>query len=54
LKDEEAINWKERFRNFHWKRGINSRKGHGGLPKKRRVSYVREGEKRRMNVLGKY
>ncbi len=31
LKDEEAINWKGGFRNFHWTRGINSRKRYGGL-----------------------
>jgi hypothetical protein len=26
LKDEEAIDWRRRFRSFHWARGTNSRK----------------------------
>jgi hypothetical protein len=42
LKDEEAIDWKEGFRSFHWTRGTSSRKGHGGSPRKRGVSCVRE------------
>jgi len=40
LKDEEAINWRGGFRNFHWTRGTSSKKGHGGLPRERRVSCV--------------
>ncbi len=40
LKDEEAIDWREGFRNFHWARGTSSRKGHGGLPKEKKISYV--------------
>ncbi len=26
LKDEEAIDWRRGFQNFHWARGTNSRK----------------------------
>jgi hypothetical protein len=40
LKDEEAIDWKGGFQNFHWTRGTSSRKGHGGLLRERGVSYV--------------
>jgi hypothetical protein len=42
LKDEEAIDWRRGFRNFHWARGTSSSKGHGGLPGKREVSWVGE------------
>ncbi len=45
LKDEEAIDWRGRFRNFHWARGISSREGHGGLPREREVSWVGERKK---------
>jgi len=45
LKDEEAIDWSKGFRSFHWARGISSRKGHGGLPKEREVSWVGERKK---------
>jgi len=41
LKDEKAIDYREGFRSFHWTRGTNSRKGHGGLPRVRGVSCVR-------------
>jgi hypothetical protein len=40
LKDEGAIDWREGFRSFHWTKETSSRKGHGSLPKKRRVSCV--------------
>jgi hypothetical protein len=30
LKDEEAIDWRGGFPNFHWTRGISSRRGMGG------------------------
>jgi hypothetical protein len=40
LKDEKAIDWKGRFRSFHWTRGTISKKGHGGLPREREVSCV--------------
>jgi hypothetical protein len=33
MKDEETIDWREGFPNFHWTRRTSSRKGHGGLPK---------------------
>jgi hypothetical protein len=33
MKDEETIDWRERFSNFHWTRRTSSRKGHGSLPK---------------------
>ncbi len=45
LKDEEAIDWRGGFRSFHWTRGISSRKGYGGLPRERRVSWVGGREK---------
>jgi hypothetical protein len=45
LKDEEAIDWKGGFRSFHWTRGISSRKGYGGLPREKRLSWVGEREK---------
>jgi ribosomal protein L37E len=45
LKDEEAIDWKGGFRSFHWAKGISSRKGHGGLPREREVSWVGERKK---------
>jgi len=40
LKDEEAIDWRGGFQNFHWTKGTNSRKGYGGLPRERGVSWV--------------
>ncbi len=40
LKDEKAIDWRGGFQNFHWARGTSSRKGHGGLPREREVSWV--------------
>ncbi len=45
LKDEEAIDWRGGFRSFHWARGTSSRKGHGGLPREKEVSWVRERKK---------
>jgi hypothetical protein len=33
MNDEETIDWKEGFPNFHWTRRTSSRRGHGGLPK---------------------
>ncbi len=41
LKDEEAIDWKERFRSSHWTRGTSLRKDHGSLPRERGVSCVK-------------
>jgi len=40
LKDEEAIDWRGGFRSFHGARGASSKKGHGGLPRERKVSWV--------------
>ncbi len=40
MKDEEAIDWKEGFPNFHWTRITSSRRGHGRLIKRRVVSCV--------------
>jgi hypothetical protein len=40
MKDEEAIDWKEGFPNFHWTKRTNSRRGHGKLTKGGVVSYV--------------
>jgi hypothetical protein len=34
MKDEEAIDSREGFPNFHWTRRTSSRKGHGRLTKK--------------------
>jgi hypothetical protein len=34
LEDEEAIDWREGFWNFHWTRGTSSRKGHGRFTKR--------------------
>jgi len=54
LKDEEAIDWRGGFRSFHWARGISPRKGHGGLPREREVSWVGEkGKKKREGMCGK-
>jgi hypothetical protein len=33
MKDEETIDWREGFPNFHWTRRTSSRRGHRGLPK---------------------
>jgi hypothetical protein len=40
MKDEEAINWKEGFPNFHWTRRTSSRRGHERLTKRGVVSCV--------------
>jgi hypothetical protein len=40
MKDEEAIDWKEGFPNFHWTRRTSSRRGHGRLSKGGVVSCV--------------
>jgi hypothetical protein len=54
MKDEEAIDWRESFQNFHWTRRTSSRRGHARLTKRREVSCVFFGRKRRrMNVLEK-
>ncbi len=45
MKDEGAIDWREGFRNFHWTRGTSSRKGHGRLPKEKKISCVGKREK---------
>jgi len=34
MKDEEAIDWREGFPNFHWTRRTSSRKVHGKLTKR--------------------
>jgi hypothetical protein len=34
------INWRGGFRSFHWAKGTSSRKGHGGLPREKGVSWV--------------
>jgi hypothetical protein len=36
MKDEGAIDWKERFSNFHWIRRTSSRKGLKGVPRRDR------------------
>jgi hypothetical protein len=40
VKDEEAIDWRERFPNFHWTWRISSRRGHGRLTKRGMVFCV--------------
>jgi hypothetical protein len=40
MKDEEAIDWRERFPNFNWTRRTSSRRGHGRLTKRGMVSCV--------------
>jgi hypothetical protein len=40
VKDEEAIDWREGFPNFHWTRRTSSSRGHGRLIKKGIVSCV--------------
>ncbi len=41
MKDEEAIDWREEFQYFHWTKGTSSRRGQGGLPRRRSL-YVGE------------
>ncbi len=45
MKDEEAIDWREGFQYFHWTRGTSSRRGQGGLLKRRSlcVFFLEEG-----------
>jgi hypothetical protein len=40
MKDEEAIDWREGFPNFHWTRRTSSRRGHGRLTKRGVISCV--------------
>jgi hypothetical protein len=49
MKDEEAIDWREGFQYFHVTRGTSSRRGQGGLPR-RRSSCVFLRRRRRMSV----
>jgi hypothetical protein len=49
MKDEEAIDWREGFQYFCWTRGTSSRRGQGGLPR-RRSSCDFFGIRRRMSV----
>ncbi len=46
MKDEGAIDWREGFPNFHWTRKASSRRGLGGVPRERGVSYVFGGRKK--------
>jgi hypothetical protein len=50
MKDDEAIDWKEGFQYFHWTRGTNSRRGQGGLPRKKSSCVFFGRERRRMSV----
>jgi hypothetical protein len=34
MKDEEAIDWREGFQDFHWTRRTSSRRGDGRLTKR--------------------
>jgi hypothetical protein len=47
MKDEETIDWREGFPNFHWTRRTSSRRGHERFTKKNVVSCVFFEEKRR-------
>jgi hypothetical protein len=40
MKDEEAIDWREGFPNFHWTRRTSSRRGHRRLTKREVVPCV--------------
>jgi len=53
LKDEEAIDWRGGFQSFHWARGTNLRKCHGGLPREREVSWVGERKKEKKECVEK-
>jgi hypothetical protein len=51
MKDEEAIDWRERFPTFHWTRRTNSRRGDRRLTKESGILCVFFGRRRkRMNV----
>jgi hypothetical protein len=51
MKDEEAMDWRKGFSNFHWTRITSSRKGHGRLTKEKVISCVFfEGKRRKMSV----
>jgi hypothetical protein len=50
MKDEGAIDWKERFVNFHWTRRTSSRRGHGSLPTREKYFVFWGRKRRRMNV----
>jgi hypothetical protein len=45
LKDEEAIDWSKGFQNFHWTRGISSRKVMEAYQGKGYCVYVRKKER---------
>jgi len=45
LKDEEAIDWRGKFRSFHWTKGPSSRKGYEILLRERGVFGVGERKK---------
>jgi hypothetical protein len=40
MKDEEAIDWREGFPNFHWTRRTSLKRSHGRLTKRGVVSCV--------------
>jgi hypothetical protein len=51
MKDEEAIDWRERFPTFHWTRRTNSRRGDRRLAKESGILCVFFGRRRkRMSV----
>jgi hypothetical protein len=39
MKDEEVIGWREGFQYFHWTRGTSSRRGQGGLPRRKSLYF---------------
>jgi len=50
MKDEEAIDWRERFPTFHWTRRTSSRRGHGGGPRASGILCVFSLEEKGENV----
>jgi hypothetical protein len=54
LKDEEAIGWCNRISKLSLDKGNKLKEGHGGLPKRRLLGYVKKEKKkekkRRMSV----
>jgi hypothetical protein len=50
LKDEKAIDWREGFQNFHWRRGKAQGKVMEAYQGREEYLVLGEGERRRMNV----
>jgi hypothetical protein len=52
MNDEEAVDWREGFPNFHWTRKTSSRRGHGRLTKRgdHILCVFFRGKRKRMSV----